>query len=574
MVNRDVSIVIRAVDKASAEIKKVGSGLSSFAEKNRRTFQKMGLIGGAAFAAIGAWVKSSVDLAAQAEGTWNKFNTVFGEGSEEMEEFVDTIRDRMPMARDDIARMAADTQDLLVPLGLSRDLAWDMTKGFLDVSNSIAAFNDVDPSEVLNAIKSWLTGSAEPLKRFWVDASVAALEAQALEMWLLGAGESFAKLDAETRNQIKAQALLQQVKENSSDAINGFEENADSLIFRQMELKASFKEISTTIGQAFLPIVDNIVKKVIPVVERIANWVSENQKLTQQIITVWGAVAWLTAVIWGLGLILPSLIGWFVAIKVAILAIASPITILVALLAWLAYYIVTNRTEIKEFWQWVWENIWDTVIKRIRIIAAVLTSGMSEVAIIIYNNRWQIWERLKNQFNTIVEWFKMMWRGIMTAVEFISDLLSGEFDIWGSLFDFVADKVYWLADTVFGYFSDKISNVLDSVRKAWDKITGLVGKAWTSIRDAGSRVVSSITWGRQFGWTMLAGKSYVVGERWPEVVTPASTQRVIPSMWWSGSININMWGVTVNNQADENRLVDKIKDALVQETKRFNYWIV
>lgn len=40
-----------------------------------------------------------------------------------MEKFVDTIRDRMPMARDDIARMAADTQDLLVPLGLSRDLA-------------------------------------------------------------------------------------------------------------------------------------------------------------------------------------------------------------------------------------------------------------------------------------------------------------------------------------------------------------------------------------------------------------------------------------------------------------------
>lgn len=102
----------------------------------------------------------------------------------------------------------------------------------------------------------------------------------------MGAGESFAKLDAETRNQIKAQALLEQVTENSSDAINGFEENADSLIFRQMELKASFKEISTTIGQAFLPIVDNIVKKVIPVVERIANWVSENQKLTQQIITV------------------------------------------------------------------------------------------------------------------------------------------------------------------------------------------------------------------------------------------------------------------------------------------------
>jgi hypothetical protein len=34
-----------------------------------------------------------------------------------------------------------------------------------------------------------------------------------------------------------------------------------------------------------------------------------------------------------------------------------------------------------------------------------------------------------------------------------------------------------------------------------------------------------------------------------------------------------MWGVTVSNEADENRLVEKIKKALTNEAKLYNIWI-
>ena len=174
--------------------------------------------------------------AAEAEGTWNKFNTVFWETKDDMKEFIKDIRTRMPVATDDIARMAADLQDLLVPLWLSRELWADMTKWFLEVSNAIGAFNDVNPKEVLEAIKSWLTGISMPLKRFWVDASVWALEAIALEEWLLKVWEKFSQLETKIRNQIRAQALLAQITYQSSDAINCLEKNTGILIFSHLVL--------------------------------------------------------------------------------------------------------------------------------------------------------------------------------------------------------------------------------------------------------------------------------------------------------------------------------------------------
>ena len=49
MANKDLNIIIRATDQASKTIKDIGGGLENFAERNRRTFQKMAWYGTAAF---------------------------------------------------------------------------------------------------------------------------------------------------------------------------------------------------------------------------------------------------------------------------------------------------------------------------------------------------------------------------------------------------------------------------------------------------------------------------------------------------------------------------------------------
>ena len=529
----NLSLVIQWIDNATQALKQVEWNIQGFAQRNQANFKKMATVWGIAFWAITAWIGKATQAAAKSEGTWNKFNTVFAEWSDEMKEFVEDIRTRMPVATDTIARMAADVQDLLVPMWLSRELWAEMTQGFLEVANAIGAFDDVDPSEVLEAIKSWMTGASKALQRFSVDASIPALEARAVSEWLLKAWESFNNLDYEVRNQIKAQALLAQIYDNSSDAINWFAENSDSLIFRNLELKATIQDMIGVIGRWFLPIVDDIVKKIQPVVEQVVDRTEENQPLTRNIILASLAVAWLVTALWILWLILPKIV-------VAVTLLFSPIGILIALLAWLAVYVVRHRTEIRDFWLWVvdsivefskraWDQIGDTVITTLRVIVAIVTWWLSEVVLLVVNNRELVKE-------TTAE---ARWR--------------------------VQDNIFGVVDNIVWY-----------VTRQFDRVKNAIG----GIRDFGNNAISSV-WGaitsvlpwRHTGWAVRAWQSYIVWEKWPEVFTPRSSGNIIANWWWWW-VNVNINWVNINNGKDEVRFKNMLEDVIIKAQRWQALWFM
>lgn len=76
---------------------------------------------------------------------------------------------------------------------------------------------------------------------------------------------------------------------------------------------------------------------------------------------------------------------------------------------------------------------------------------------------------------------------------------------------------------------------------------------------------------RALGWPVSANRSYLVGENWPEIFSPGSSGRINnnPGGGW-GNITINLGGVTVQNSADEDRLVDKIRKVLIRETQLYS----
>jgi len=162
-----------------------------------------------------------------------------------------------------------------------------MTKEMVNLANKLAAFNDVDPTVVLEAFKSGLSGSSEPLRRFGINALESTLEAHALKKGIGDLKEGFSELDPMVKAQVRAQALISLAYEQSGDAISGFAANNDALLRRQQSLDATFKELSVTIGTVFVPIVDDLVKKLAPIIEKFANWAEENPKLVKRI-NHWG----------------------------------------------------------------------------------------------------------------------------------------------------------------------------------------------------------------------------------------------------------------------------------------------
>jgi phage-related minor tail protein len=347
--SRTLQLLLTLKDQASKDLNK----LSGTLKNNKKAFKKMSVVGVAGLTAITVGIGKAVKDAGEMEGAMAKFNTVFGDGKEEMLDFVNSLRKEMPTATRDIVKMASGVQDLLVPMGVSRENAQGMTKDFLDLSNKISAFNDVNPEQVLNAIKSGLVGSSEPLKQYGIDARITTLEVVALNEGLLQEGQTLNDLDPAMRTQIQAQALLAQITNQSSDAIEGFTENQDSFIRRQQELQATMKDVSETIGTVFLPIIDDLLKKLLPVIAKVSEWVQENPKLTKVIIIATASLFGLLTVLGLIGLALPPIIAGFALLSWPVLAVIVAVGALIAI----GVLLVKNWDKIRQGASNIWNGI-------------------------------------------------------------------------------------------------------------------------------------------------------------------------------------------------------------------------
>ena len=115
----------------------------------------------------------------------------------------------------------------------------------------------------------------------------------------------------------------------------------------------------------------------------------------------------------------------------------------------------------------------------------------------------------------------------------------------------------------FSLFQKNIKEQMDKTMQAINLVNQLKEKSggqtvWTD----GARAL---------GWPVYANRSYLVGENWPEIFSPWSSGKINnnPSSGW-GNITINLGGVIVQNSADEDRLVDKIRKVLIRETQLYS----
>jgi hypothetical protein len=131
-------------------------------------------------------------------------------------------------------------------------------------------------------------------------------------------------------------------------------------------------------------------------------------------------------------------------------------------------------------------------------------------------------------------------------------------------------EVYWnLVQTKKDLDKEYFSLFWEQIKKQLTQIE----KVRLSMQEVRSFNDNNITWQRAFWWPVNANKSYLVWERWPEIFTPWSSWNITNTWWWQPIININMGWVVINNEADENRLIQKLKNVLVRETKLYNLWI-
>ena len=244
--------------------------------------------------------------------------------------------------------------------------------------------------------------------------------------------------------------------------------------------------------------------------------------------------------------------------------------------------------------KWDWEAAWNSIVDIFNSIWTILFDAVYEIFSDIMSRLWNFFLDLAKDF---LDWG---WDLVNKLREWLANAISG---LW-EWFDWLRDDFRnWFNDLGVNFISwweDLVRNLIDWIRNiGWEirsAIMDFVPSPW-EIRDAVTdfwwwmqeRMDSMIeSWAgmmgvgpeaRAEGWPVKRNSPYIVGEEWPELFVPNISWEIISNdemknaewSWWERNVtvNINMWWVNVNNEADEKRMTRKIEEIIINT---FNKW--
>jgi hypothetical protein len=223
--------------------------------------------------------KGAVSEASDLQEAASKVNVVFGKQAPIIEKAAKSAASSMGLSESAYLSATGTLGNLLVSLDIAPNKAAAMSQQMVKLAGDLASFNNVSPEEALEALKSGLTGEAEPLKRFGVNMNDATLTAEALKLGLI-------KTTKDALNpQVKALAAQSLIMSQTKTAQGDFARTSSGLANQQRILAAKFADAKASIGKVFLPIVTRavtlLVDKVIPAFAKAGPAISDMGQVVQ-----------------------------------------------------------------------------------------------------------------------------------------------------------------------------------------------------------------------------------------------------------------------------------------------------
>lgn len=270
-VNIDSSGVKSGVDSAN---KSLGS-LEKSAQKLGTTFQNVGKVMTASITIpMALMAKQAVMMASAYEESLNKMNVVFGENSEAIKKWSLDAARNLGMSQQQAIEAAATFGNLFTSMGLGRSESADMSTGLVQLAADLASFNNLDPTLVLEKLRSGLVGEVEPLRTLGINLTMAATKEKALEMGLADANGEFSQAAL-------LQARYALMLEQSTNAQGDFARTSEGLANQLRILKGNWGDTLKILGENLLPIVNKVLIKLNEWLE----WFNKADPKTQKFIS-------------------------------------------------------------------------------------------------------------------------------------------------------------------------------------------------------------------------------------------------------------------------------------------------
>ena len=270
MARRDVKVAIvgdasglrRAFDKAERDAQGFAGKMKAVGASVRSSINTWAPVAGAALVAFGAYsLKSASDM----QEATAKLEQTFGDSSQFVKDFGADAAEVFGMSQKEYTTLAADIGALVKPLGATEERAAEMSTTMTRLAADLGSFHNTSAEDAIAAIRSGLSGEPEPMKRFGVVLSDAALKAEALEMGLYSGKGT---LDAYA----KSQAAYNLILDGTIDAQGDFERTQDGMANKTKTTKAKFDDLSTTLGEKLMPIANVALDGLITGLDSLTEW--------------------------------------------------------------------------------------------------------------------------------------------------------------------------------------------------------------------------------------------------------------------------------------------------------------
>ncbi len=243
--------------KIGADLSALDAGLQKTYDKLNAAAGKVGALGdrmtvGLSLPLAGAGV-AAVKFASDLNESMNKSQVVFGAFAEQVEAFSQNAPRAFGMTQQAALEAAGTFGNLFTSMELGQEQSAKMSMGLVQLAADLGSFNNIDPTIVLEKLRSGLVGEVEPLRTLGINLTVAAAQAKAMEMGLA------ANVKALTPAQL-AMARYALILEQSKNAQGDFDRTSEGLANSLRTLKAEAIGLATGIGTSLLPMAQSLVK--------------------------------------------------------------------------------------------------------------------------------------------------------------------------------------------------------------------------------------------------------------------------------------------------------------------------
>ena len=266
MVEYKAAILLSLKENASKKLDGLGSKMAGLA----KTAGKM-LLGGLTLAAGGLALvgKSAIKAGMDAVESENLFSVSMGKMEKAARSWSEDLSKRLGVNEYELRRTTATLNAMTKSMGLSEKEAFKVSTGMSQLAYDLASFYNLPVEQAFEKLRSGLSGEAEPLKQIGI-----LVNENTIKTWAYANG--LAKQGEELTEQQKVMARYGAIMEQTSMAQGDLARTIDSPTNKIRIMGEKLDMLKTKVGTALIPIASTLADKIMPLLDKAADWANKN----------------------------------------------------------------------------------------------------------------------------------------------------------------------------------------------------------------------------------------------------------------------------------------------------------